>query len=90
MVASNFSSTQRHNGISIGLSSQIDEILKQFTCKISSLLKVPVPGYVISADALDDAYCLKLYDDYLNDPDPSKHESILIEDFAKELGVKLV
>jgi len=41
-------------------------------------------------ESLDDAYCLKLYEDYLQDPDPSKSESILLENLAKELGVELV
>jgi hypothetical protein len=37
----------------------------------------------------DDAFCEKLYQDYLNDPDPHKHDAVAIEDLAKDLGVNL-
>ena len=38
-------------------------------------------------EALDDAYCLKLYNDYLNDPDPKKKEAVSLQNFAEELGI---
>jgi hypothetical protein len=37
----------------------------------------------------DDEYCQQLYENYLANTDPDKDETITIEDFAKELGVKL-
>lgn len=37
----------------------------------------------------DDEYCKQLYENYLANTDPDKDETISIEDFAKELGVKL-
>jgi hypothetical protein len=37
-------------------------------------------------ESLDDAYCLKLYEDYLNDPDPEKQDAISLQDYTKELG----
>ena len=37
----------------------------------------------------DDEFCKKLYENYLASDDPDKDEAISIEDFAKELGVKL-
>lgn len=40
-------------------------------------------------EAADDAFCEKLYNDYLNDDDPQKNEGMLIEDFAESLGIKL-
>jgi len=40
-------------------------------------------------ESIDDAYCTRLYEDYLNDPDQQKHEAISLEDYAKELGVVL-
>jgi hypothetical protein len=40
-------------------------------------------------EAEDNAFCAKLYQDYLNDPDPRKHDTVAIEDLAKELGVTL-
>ncbi len=53
-------------------------------------------GYVlayiqgITADeAEDDAYCAGLYQDYLNDTDPHKHDTITLEALAADLGVQL-
>ena len=40
-------------------------------------------------ESLDDAYCLQLYQSYLDDLDPNKNDGILLEDFARELGVEL-
>jgi hypothetical protein len=40
-------------------------------------------------ESLDDAYCLQLYQNYLDDPDPNKSDGILFEDFARELEVEL-
>ena len=37
----------------------------------------------------DDAFCLKMYEDYLNDDSPDKHEAISLEDYADELGITL-
>lgn len=41
------------------------------------------------AEAEDDAFCEKMYNDYLSDTDPEKDDTISIEDLAKELGVLL-
>lgn len=53
-------------------------------------------GYVlayiqgITADEeADNAYCEALLQDYLNDPDPNKHDSISVEEFAKQEGIIL-
>jgi len=40
-------------------------------------------------EALDETYCQQLYQNYLNDPDPSKHDSMTLEDFADSLGISL-
>ena len=37
----------------------------------------------------DEIFCQKLAEDYLNDPDPHKHDSVELSDFAKELGINL-
>lgn len=37
----------------------------------------------------DDLYCQKLYEDYLNDPDPDKHETITIEELAARENIEL-
>ena len=40
-------------------------------------------------DIEDDLYCQKLYEDYLNDPDPEKDEGITIEELAAREGIEL-
>ena len=40
-------------------------------------------------DAADDAFCQRLYEDYLNDDDPEKNEGVEIEKFAEDLGISL-
>jgi len=40
-------------------------------------------------ESVNEFYCTRLYEDYLNDPDSKKHESISLNDYAKELGVVL-
>jgi len=40
-------------------------------------------------EAQDDAFCLKLYNDYLDDPEPDKDEAISIHEFAATLDVKI-
>lgn len=53
-------------------------------------------GYVIAYlqglmddEAQDDAFCTDMLKEYMEDPDPHKHDTISIEDLAAELGVKL-
>ena len=41
----------------------------------------------LADESADDAYCLRLYADYLADTD--KGEPVSIESFARELGVSL-
>jgi len=40
-------------------------------------------------EANDDAFCHKLYQDYLIDPDPEKDDAMTINDFAESLGITL-
>ena len=37
----------------------------------------------------DERYCEKLYQDYLNDPDPDKNETISLEELAEQEGITL-
>ena len=53
-------------------------------------------GYVlayvqgITADEeADDLFCEKLYQEYLNDPDPEKDEGITLEELAESEGIEL-
>ncbi len=40
-------------------------------------------------DAEDEGFCQKMYQDYLNDPDPDKGIGIPFEEVVKELGIDL-
>ena len=45
-----------------------------------------VQGITADEDA-DDEYCKKLYEEYLNDPDPNKDEEYSLEDCKKDWGM---
>ena len=40
-------------------------------------------------DTADDAFCLRLAEDYENNSDADKHETVSLEQLAEELGVDL-
>mgnify|MGYP001782955069 CR=1 FL=1 len=44
-------------------------------------------GMKADDDIEDDMYCERLLDEYLDDPDPDKHEAMSLEDFAKSEGI---
>lgn len=56
--------------------------------KIPSLLLF-LQGIQFDDDIEDDLFCQKMYEDYLNDPDPAKHETITIEELAAREGIDL-
>lgn len=56
--------------------------------KIEYILSV-VKVVSASEENEDDLFCKKLVEDYLNNDDPEKHETITIEELAKELDIKL-
>lgn len=56
--------------------------------KINSILLF-LQGIAFDDEMEDDLYCKKLYQDYLNDSDPQKDETITIEELAKREGIDL-
>lgn len=53
-------------------------------------------GYVLAYlqgltadEEADNAYCEQLYQDYLNNPDPDKHQTISLEELCEREGVEL-
>lgn len=68
------------------LAKQIIDTLPEY--KIGNLLLF-LKGMQFDDNIEDDLYCQKLYEDYLNDPDPEKHKTITIEELAEREGVKL-
>lgn len=65
---------------------QIIDSLPEY--KISNILLF-LQGMKFDDDIEDDLYCEKLVQDYLNDPDPEKNETITLEELAKREGVEL-
>lgn len=46
-------------------------------------------GVELDDDIEDEIFCENLYQKYLDDESPDKHDTIPLEDLAKELGVEL-
>lgn len=46
-------------------------------------------GVAFDDEIEDDLFCEKLVDDYLNDPDPHKHDTITLEELAMREGIEL-
>lgn len=67
---------------------QIVQIIDQLPeYKLSTLL-VFLKGMAFDADLEDDLFCERLYQSYLDDPDPEKHETISLEDLMKQEGIE--
>ena len=60
-----------------------DEQLTQVYTMIVSVKKM------LDNETADDIFCRKLYNDYLNDTDPDKNETIPLYKLADELGIVL-
>lgn len=56
--------------------------------KIGNILLF-LKGVQFDDEIEDDLYCQKLYEDYLNNPDPEKHDTITIEELAAREGIHL-
>lgn len=60
-----------------------EEQLVQVFAMLNSVKKM------LDEEAEDDTFCQGLLENYRNDPDPRKHDSIPLDEFAKELGINL-
>lgn len=60
-----------------------EEQLVQVCALLASVKKM------LNEEAEDDAFCQKMLDDYRSDADPQKHDSVTLDEFAKELGINL-
>lgn len=56
--------------------------------KIKNILLF-LQGVAFDDEIEDDLYCEKLYQEYLDDPDPEKDETITLEELAKREGIDL-
>ena len=56
--------------------------------KLSQLL-IFLQGVQFDADLEDDLFCEQLYQRYLDDPDPHKHDVISLEELAAREGIAL-
>lgn len=67
--------------------SMIDEFSEEQLVQVCALLASVKK--MLNEEAQDDEYCRKMLDDYRNDSDPHKHDSVTLDEFAKELGINL-
>ncbi len=56
--------------------------------KVGKLLSF-LQGMMFDDEMEDDAFCERMYQNYLDDPDPEKHEGIPLEELAVSLGIAL-
>lgn len=56
--------------------------------KIGRIL-VFLKGVQFDDELEDDLFCERMAEDYLNDPDPHKHDSITLEELAAREGIQL-
>lgn len=67
---------------------QIVQIIDQLPdCKLSTLL-VFLKGMAFDDELEDDLFCERLYQSYLDDPDPDKDKTISLEDLMKQEGIE--
>ena len=68
---------------------QAKQIINQLPeYKISNLLLF-LRGMQFDDEIEDDLYCERLVEDYLKDTSPDKHNTITLEELAKQVGVEL-
>ena len=65
---------------------RIIDLLPEY--KIGQILLF-LKGVQFDDELEDDLYCERLVEDYLNDPDPHKHDTITIEELAAREGIDL-
>jgi len=76
-------------GVCMSEREQAKQIIDQLPeYKIGNLLLF-LKGMQFDDDIEDDLFCQKMYEDYLNDPDPEKDEEITIEELAAREGIEL-
>lgn len=68
------------------IAKQIIDSLPDY--KVSKILYI-LKGIQIDDEIEDDLFCERLLDEYLDDTDPHKHDTISLEDLAKREGVSL-
>ena len=67
---------------------QIVQIIDQLPDYKLSTLLVFLKGMAFDDDLEDDLFCERLYQSYLDDPDPDKHETISLEALMKQEGIE--
>jgi len=57
--------------------------------QLEGIAKFLLSAKLIVDDAEDDAFCLKLLEDYENSTDPEKDDFVELHEFAESLGISL-
>ena len=66
---------------------QIVQIIDQLPEYKLNRLLLFLQGVAFDDDMEDDLFCERLYQSYLDDPDPEKHETITLEELMKQEGI---
>ena len=67
---------------------QIVQIIDQLPDYKLSRLLVFLKGMAFDDELEDDLFCERLYQSYLDDPDPDKNKTISLEDLMKQEGIE--
>lgn len=67
---------------------QIVQIIDQLPDYKLSTLLVFLKGMAFDDELEDDLFCERLYQSYLDDPDPDKDKTISLEDLMKQEGIE--
>ena len=67
---------------------QIVQIIDQLPDYKLSRLLVFLKGMAFDDELEDVLFCERLYQSYLDDPDPDKHKTISLEDLMKQEGIE--
>lgn len=57
--------------------------------QLNNIIVLLQSAKTLADESSDEAFCLKLLEDYENDPDPSNKETVSLEVFSKEMGITL-
>ena len=68
---------------------QVLQIINELPDYKMGRLLIFLQGMKLDDDIEDDLYCEHLVEEYLDNDDPEKHETISLEDFARQEGIQL-
>ena len=68
---------------------QVLQIIDELPDYKMGRLLIFLQGMKLDDDIEDDLYCERLVEQYLNNEDPEKHDTVSLQEFAKQEGIVL-